>query len=131
MSTHSFREARTIYDVPRLSLYQSDFHDPLIIYLESDKGDEVLIANVAKFQPRAPRLFPRSAVKESDPADGLAAATQKLSLGEITHAPPPPQIATWRVPVDSPLKACVMGVGGRLIVGVGEKSTVLVWSDAH
>jgi len=110
-------------------MYQSDFHDPLILYLEPDKRDEVLMANVAKFQPREPRPFPRNWLKEGDPADGLAAATQDLSLGEMTRVPP--RIATWTVPVDTPLTACVMGVGGRFIVGVGERSTVLIWSDEN
>lgn len=174
ISIHRFPDVASQYIAPKLSLFQSPTHDPLIISIYPGTKD-FLMLNLSHLSPKKPPPFPfdlETIKKRSNAAAGasLARATEDLHIDngggaytpevvdddgneyvnmdrgtpevqEIDTSPVfngreevvPPPINGWKIGIEdetddsTSLMHCAMGTGGRIIVGVGSKSTLWVW----
>ena len=141
---------------PHLHVYQSPHHDPLILFTMMKSG-KITMMNVTHFSPRKPPPFPLDQdvvamtqklrldddVAESGPGHNDTSGTgdedeTHLQVDEDPSFRPRsdlPRINGWDIeapPTDSlenDLEICAMGMGGRLLIGVGTKGTIWVWHN--
>ncbi|KDR84928.1 hypothetical protein GALMADRAFT_233399 [Galerina marginata CBS 339.88] len=153
LSIHAFPAKPTQYIAPNLSLFQTPIHDPLIVYVYPGEYS-ICMLNAANMSPRKKPPFPSVAAKllgNPEDANGaaLADAAGRLHLtreeeggeeeeeeeGPIILRRPtvvPPGIDCWTIDINDEdpaktLTSCAMGMGGRVVVGVGSKGTLWVW----
>ena len=136
---------------PHLHVYQSPYHDPLILFTMMKTG-KITMMNVTHFEPRTAPPFPLD--------EDVVEMTQRLRLeddvvqtrrngngdsAELEGNGDPPfrrskltQIGGWEIDVpitghvdsmQGDLEVCAMGMDGRLLVGVGTKGTISVWQN--
>jgi len=136
-----------------VSLFHSSTHDPLILSVLPN-SQSFCITNASHLPPRKPPPFPLDDVQpshEEDETGQLADTAEHMHLGPQYYtrdeelernakasdvAPQEaklPLLKGWLVDTDngentaSKLITCAMGLGGRVIVGVGTNKSLWVW----
>jgi polycomb protein EED len=136
-------ENATVSTSPGLHVYQSPYHDPLVLYVNLE-SNAICILNVAHFSPRKTPPFPCD-------AENIMELTKKMRLDDndddnggiewMSNSNKPPQVSGWNIeisdsrqvnegPNDDKLEACAMGLEGKVIVGVGSRGTVWLWTTS-
>jgi len=157
---------------PHLHVYQSPYHDPLILFTAMNSG-KITMMNVTHFEPRKPPPFPldedvvemtqrlrleddvvQTRRDRDDNGDDNVVRTRRngndngddLEGGSNWQMDGDPAFRTsalacirgWEIivpttgnagTVQGDLEICAMGMGGRLLVGVGTKGTISIWQN--
>jgi polycomb protein EED len=140
-------ERATIVSSPSLHVYQSPYHDPLLLFITLDPKTLCML-NVTHLSPRKPLPFPRDEgvvvemtrrmrLDDDDDDDDDGNDNGRSDRQNNNHAPP--RIGGWTIGIggngqarssdeNDKLEACAMGLEGRIIVGVGSRGTVWLWT---
>ena len=133
-----------------VSLFHSPTHDPLILSVFPN-SQSFCITNASHLPPRKPPPFPLDIVHEEDETGQLADTAEHMHLGaqhytkdeelernaKASNVAPEeaklPLLKGWQIDMEngedtaSKLITCAMGLGGRVIVGVGTNKSLWVW----
>jgi polycomb protein EED len=136
-----------------VSIFQSSSHDPLILSVFPN-SQSFCITNASHLPPRKPPPFPLDELQysyEDDETGQLADTAEHMHLGpqDLTRdeelernakasdvapeAAKIPLLKGWKVDTEngedaaSKLITCAMGLGGRVIVGIGTNKSLWVW----
>jgi len=136
-----------------VSLFQSSSHDPLILSVFPN-SQTFCITNASHLPPRKPPPFPLDEPQsnyEDDETGQLADTAEHMHLGPqdytrdeeleknakasevVPEEAKLPLLKGWQVDTEngedaaSKLITCAMGLGGRVIVGVGTNKSLWVW----
>jgi len=136
-----------------VSLFHSSTHDPLILSVFPN-SQSFCITNASHLPPRKPPPFPLDDVKpsrEEDETGQLADTAEHMHLGpqhytrdedlersaKASDVVPKeveiPLLKGWEIDTENgedttrKLITCAMGLGGRVIVGVGTNKSLWVW----
>ena len=129
-----------------MSLFHSSTHDPLILSVFPN-SQSFCITNASHLPPRKPPPFPLDV--QEDETGQLADTAEQMHLGtqrgvernvDASDVARPeaedaklPLLKGWRIDTDSgedtasKLITCAMGLGGRVIIGVGANKSLWVW----
>ncbi|RDB28613.1 Polycomb group protein FIE1 [Hypsizygus marmoreus] len=133
ISALSFPSVPTQYITPMLHVYQSSSHDPVVLFTYP-KSTSITMFNVIHLQPRKPPPFPLDEAS-------LVENTERMHLIDVAGKDPrvedlPPEVSGWELRTTSNpesddserLMDCAMGMNGDMIMGVGAKGTVWIWT---
>lgn len=131
ISTLSFPTVPTQFITPILHVYQSPNHDPIVLFTYPN-STIITIFNVIHLEPRKPPPFPLDEA-------GLVESAQRMHLvdqvaNDIQDRGMPTEISGWEIRTaetnheSEKLMACAMGRDGEMIIGVGVKGSIWVWS---
>ena len=136
-----------------MSLFHSSTHDPLILSVFPN-SQSFCITNASHLPPKKPPPFPRDDVPscEEDETGQLADTAEHMHLGPqhytrdkelernakasdvVPEEVKLPLLKGWQITTTeneedtaSKLITCAMGLGGRVIVGVGTNKSLWVW----
>ncbi|KAF8905524.1 WD40-repeat-containing domain protein [Gymnopilus junonius] len=154
ISIHAFPAVRNQYIAPQLGIFQaSPAHDTLILYVYPD-GQSIYFLNAAHMKPRERPALPKEAEKlltrhQDATGTALVDATGRMRLGGQEEADVEEETDDERLILRRPdvvvpeiesrkidlreenagrsLMACAIGMGGRVVVGVGSKGSIWVW----
>jgi polycomb protein EED len=129
-----------------VSLFHSSTHDPLILSVFPN-SQSFCITNASHLPSRKPPPFPLDV--QEDETGQLADTAEQMHLGaqhevernvDASDAARPeaedaklPLLKGWRIDTESgedtasKLITCAMGLGGRVIIGVGANKSLWVW----
>jgi len=129
---------------PSLRVYQAPFHDPLVL-LSCFDTNTIRMLNITHLTPRKPKPSP----PPPDEHAAMVEMTERLRLTEgreeevegVGGGGDIPKITGWDIVINDDdsgearsesetekLQACEMGLDGHVIVGVGSKGTIWIWS---
>lgn len=156
ISINAFPETPSQYQAFNVSLFHSSTHDPLIVSVLPD-SQSFYITNASHLPPRKPPPFPLDVQEPTligYEEDELVNTAERMHLGvqpytrdeelerivkatsEVgndTEAAKLPMLKGWQIDTGdgentaSKLITCAMGLGGRVIVGVGTSGSLWVW----
>jgi len=152
ISINAFPATSSQYHAFNVSLFHSSSHDPLILSVFPN-SQSFCITNASHLPPRKPPPFPPDVQPshEEDETGQLADTAKHMHLGPQHYsrdeeleknvkasdvAPEEaelPLLKGWQVDTESgentasKLITCVMGLGGRVIVGGGTNKSLWVW----
>ncbi|KAK0464872.1 uncharacterized protein EV420DRAFT_925852 [Desarmillaria tabescens] len=137
LSVYSITECVDSYNPPRLSVFRSEKHCPIILFTRPN-SNTITLYNVAHFEARSVPPF-------TSDVDDVAELTERMQLTEdviarlVEEQKPSPR--GWEIMlqaqdrtfprvadnVKETLVSCSMGFGGRVIVGTGSLGSIWIW----
>lgn len=137
-----------------MSVFHSSTHDPLILSV-CPNSQSFCITNASRLPPRKPPPFPLDVQEpnkpigyEEDDTNQLADTAEQMHLSvqryprdeelertsdQLDNDTLPPLLKGWRIDAEdgedsaNKLITCAMGLGGRVILGVGTNKSLWVW----
>ena len=115
----------------QMHVFANPSHSPLIAIPSRD--GRIFLSCIKHFQPNSPRPFPNWST-EAD--EQLVEATRNLHLSarsteerELQHwvVEKASLAARSTVPDEQVVEACLIGEGGGLLIGVGQKKGIWIW----
>ena len=155
ISINAFPETPSQYQAFNVSLFHSSIHDPLVLSVFPN-SQSFCITNASHLPPRKPPIFPLDVQEpetigseEDDTGRQLADTAEQMHLGTYTRneelerntqaddvarlEDKLPLLKGWQINIEDEedtagkLITCAMGLGGRVIVGVGTNGSLWVW----
>ncbi|PBK77509.1 WD40 repeat-like protein [Armillaria solidipes] len=138
LSVYSITNCLDSYNPPRLSVFRSEKHCPIILFTRP-KSNTITLYNVAKFSPRSVPTYPWDTNDVAELAERMQLTDEDVVAHHVKEQNPGPP--GWEIvlqerdrtfpraadDVKETMVSCSMGFGGRVIVGTGSLGSIWIW----